>query len=170
MSSCTTVTFSPFAISRVEYVWRNVCHPILLRIPARNAAGQMIFCITTSGQNGCFLRTRGLANIQSSGLGYLHAHASRTAGALEMVFRAAKVPSRSNLRPTAEHMIADETSPFHSLTIVSQFSVHGATAPARQALEKRQPQTPMKNLPAGGSGQYCSDCESEALYHRNCLR
>jgi len=52
-------------------VWRKVCHPILLRIPARMAAGRMIFGKTMSGQNGCVPWTRGLANIQSSGFRYL---------------------------------------------------------------------------------------------------
>ncbi len=44
--------------------------PNFLWIPARNAAGRIIFCSNTSGQNGCFPWLRGLANIQSSGCRY----------------------------------------------------------------------------------------------------
>ncbi len=48
----------------------DVCHPIFLLIPARNAAGRMILCSNASGQNGCFPWLRGLANIQSSSCRY----------------------------------------------------------------------------------------------------
>src|ERR1700722_9523659 len=70
ISSCTTFTSSPFPLRSVAYVCRNVCQPKWPTIPISFAAGSRCALYSEPGQYGSFPPLCGLANTQSSSVGY----------------------------------------------------------------------------------------------------
>src|ERR1700678_4699214 len=70
ISSFTTFTSSPFPLRSVAYVCRNVCQPKWPTIPISFAAGSRCALYSEPGQYGSFPPLGGLANTQSSSVGY----------------------------------------------------------------------------------------------------
>src|SRR6266567_5600129 len=64
-NSWATLISAPLARNSVAQVWRNVCHPIFLVMPARRATSRIRFLISDWYQYGLRPPLYGLAKTQS---------------------------------------------------------------------------------------------------------